>query len=167
MGKKLAEKLTEVWNTDTIQELNRPPELHFRFVGEKEIISLVKSLNLNKSTQVPDISMVHLKNSLLTNVPEMVNLVNDCVRTSTMLYTWKIGYITSIPEAGASYYKVDSIDQFQFYWHPVRSLKERFITKSCTNLGPMVHKMIDNMGSGKTIVQVLLFIPWFKIFILW
>ena len=90
MGKKLAEKFTEVWNTDTIQELNRPPELHFRFVGEKEIISLVKSLNLNKSTQVPDISMVYLKNSLLTNVPEMVRLVSNCVRTSTMLYTWKI-----------------------------------------------------------------------------
>ena len=33
VGRKLAEIFTEVWNTDTIQGLNRPPELHFRFVG--------------------------------------------------------------------------------------------------------------------------------------
>ena len=59
VGKKLAEKFTDTWNPDTVRNIQCPPTLHFRFVGELEIISLIKSLKLNKSTRVPTISMLH------------------------------------------------------------------------------------------------------------
>ena len=107
VGKKLAEKFTDTWNPDTVRNIQCPPTLHFRFVGELEIISLIKSLKLNKSTRVPTISMLHLRDALLSLVPEMVYLVNECLRRSVMPYAWKIGHVTPIPKSGASFYAVN------------------------------------------------------------
>ena len=41
VGKKLAEKFTDSWNPVYVCVLPCPPEMHFRFVGEKEVISLI------------------------------------------------------------------------------------------------------------------------------
>ena len=107
VGKKLTKKFIDEWCPDTVRNIQSPIVVHFRFVGEREMIALIKSLKLNKSSRVPNISMIHLRDALLSLVPEMVHLVNECLRTSTMPHLWKIGHVTPIPKSGASYYTVN------------------------------------------------------------
>ena len=107
MGKKLAEKFTNNWDPHTLNGLHRPPDLHFRFIGEKETISLIKSLKINKSTEIPDISMPFLKDALLSIVPEIMFLLNECLQNGIMPYSWKIGHVTPIPKTAASHYTIN------------------------------------------------------------
>ena len=107
VGRNLAEKFTVAWCSDTVRNIQSPSTVHFRIIGEREMISLVKFLKLNKSSRITNISMIHLRDALLSLIPEMVYLVNECLRTCTMPHTWKIGHITPIPKSGASFYTIN------------------------------------------------------------
>ena len=107
VGKKLAQKFNKNWDPITLNGLQRPPELCFRFIGEKETISFIKSLKMDKSTQIPDVPMLYLKDALLSIIPEMTYLLNECLRQCIMPYGWKIGHITPIPKTVASYYTIN------------------------------------------------------------
>ena len=78
------------------------PTMQFRFVGEKEIVALIKSLPTNKSSQVEHISMKFLKDALLITNFETCHLINVCMTRSIMPDSWKIGTISSIPKKGLS-----------------------------------------------------------------
>ena len=103
VGKKLAEKYTDIWTPEYVCVLPCPPEMHFRFVGEKEVTSLVKLLKTSKSSHVKHVSTAYLKDALLSIIPELCHLINECLNTCSMPFVWKIGHITPIPKCGASY----------------------------------------------------------------
>ena len=103
IGMKLAEKFTDNWTPEYVRVLPCPPEMYFRFVGENEVKSLVKILKTNKSSHIQHVSTTYLKDALLSIIPELCHLINECLNTCSMPFVWKIGHITPIPKCGASY----------------------------------------------------------------
>ena len=92
VGKKWLRSLLIPGTRNMFRVLHCPPEMHFRFVGEKEVVALVKSLETNKSSQVSDISTFFLKYALLAIVPEVCHLINECLRTCFFLCVFFIEY---------------------------------------------------------------------------
>ena len=75
----------------------------FRFVGEKEIVSLIKALPVHNSSQVEGIQISFLKDAVLISHLEMCRIINGCFHMSIMPNLWKIGTITPVPKKGLSF----------------------------------------------------------------
>ena len=86
--------------------INCPPltrqEFQFRFITEKETVSLIKSLKLSKSSHVEGINITFLRDGLLIAEMELAHLINECLRLSCMPELWAVGTITPIPKKGIS-----------------------------------------------------------------
>ena len=102
IGASLAESFNIKWSAFPTLVEHIGPKMEFRFIGVKEVTAIVKSLCINKSSHVENISSVHLKDALLTTKIELTYLLNKCLDTSTMPTVWKIGTITPVPKAGPS-----------------------------------------------------------------
>ena len=74
------------------------PVMNFRLICEKEIISLIKSLPKQKSSQVENISTIYLVDALLATHFEFSHIINESLFTSVMPNSWKIGTITPVPK---------------------------------------------------------------------
>ena len=102
VGEKLAAPFDRPWTPNSGLPDFYIPTMQFRFVGEKEIVALTKSLPTNKSSQVEHISMKFLKDALLITNFEICHLINVCMTRSIMPDSWKIGSISPIPKKGLS-----------------------------------------------------------------
>ena len=74
----------------------------FRFVGTKEVNSVIRGLKNSKSTCVDDISMRVLKDVFGILLIEVTQLVNVCLDKSLMPQCWKIGTVSPIPKGSPS-----------------------------------------------------------------
>ena len=74
----------------------------FRFVGMKEVKSVIQGLKSNKSTCVADINMKTFKDAMLILLVEVTYLINVCLDKSIMPSQWKVGTVTPIPKGSPS-----------------------------------------------------------------
>ena len=104
VGSALAEKFNSTWLPPTIvHPLTYVPNMSFRFVGIKEVQSLINGLNSDKSSQVEGITTNYLKDALNTMILEFTHLINQCLDQFVMPREWSIGTITPIPKNGLSH----------------------------------------------------------------
>ena len=68
----------------------------FRFVGIKEVISVIKSLKNNKSTCLGYINMKILKEALNILIVEFTHLINECLDLCVMPDEWKVGTVSPL-----------------------------------------------------------------------
>ena len=58
VGETLASKFQSSWNVHAIHQTVYIPNMQFRFIGEKETISLIRTLPVHKSSRVKNIAML-------------------------------------------------------------------------------------------------------------
>ena len=103
VGASLAEHFTKPWVPPPIPGIvYNIPLMTFRFIGEKEIVSLIKSLNVHKSSQLKGISTQYLKDALVVLTVEFTYLINKCLDDGIMPNAWCAGTITPVPKNGMS-----------------------------------------------------------------
>ena len=102
VGETLAEKIIDKWDENSMERPVHVPVMNFRFIGEKEIISLIKALPTQKSSQVKNISTTYLIDALLATHFEFSHIINESLSTSKMPSSWKIGTITPVPKRSLS-----------------------------------------------------------------
>ena len=74
----------------------------FRFVGMKELKSIIKKLKNNKSTCLYNMNMQVFKEALLILLLEFTHLINECLNQSIMPTEWKVGTVSPIPKGTPS-----------------------------------------------------------------
>ena len=102
IGKELALKFPDITNVDTPIALDIKKQCSFRFIGMKEMKSVIQGLKSNKSTCVSDINMKIFKDALITLLVEFTHLINVCLDKSKMPTQWKVGTVTPIPKGAPS-----------------------------------------------------------------
>ena len=103
VGSSLAKHFMTPWTTPPISGIAHNISLiTFRFVGEKEIISLINNLNVNKSSHVESITSQYLKDALKALIVEFTFLLNKCLDEGIMPDAWCVGTITPVPKNGMS-----------------------------------------------------------------
>ena len=73
-------------------------QCNFRFVDMPEVNSVIKALNKNKSTGIPDVNMTICKDALSLLLLEFTYLINECLDQSVMPTEWKAGTVTPVPK---------------------------------------------------------------------
>ena len=102
VGPNLAEKFKESWiPNDFFTYLNVVP-FSFKFVTVDIVNKVVKSLPINKSSGVNNLSTRSLRDGFLCMIVEFTHLINECLRLSIMPKKWKIGTITPLPKGKIS-----------------------------------------------------------------
>ena len=102
IGAVLAEKFNTVWSIAPSLQEYIGPKMDFRFMTIREITAIVKSLCINKSSYVDNISSAYLKDALICTIVELTYILNRCLDESIMPLKWKIGTITPVPKIGPS-----------------------------------------------------------------
>ena len=82
VGRDLASVFTSTWKPKNLIQQPYYRNMQFRFIGEKETISLVKTLPLNKSSNVQGIAMKYLKDALLITSFEICHILNESISQS-------------------------------------------------------------------------------------
>ena len=103
MGSTLAEKFATVWTFPRHLLRTDIPLMNFRFVGVNEILSLINSLNSNKSSLVLGVNTRYLKDALTILQIEFTHLINECLDNAIMPSDWSIGTVSPIPKNGLSH----------------------------------------------------------------
>ena len=68
----------------TVPLIARNKQCSFRFVGIREVQSVIRGLKNNKSTCVNHMSMTILKDAMTMLVVEFTQLINECLDKSIM-----------------------------------------------------------------------------------
>ena len=102
IGKELALKFPKSIYNAIPRNLDVKSQCTFRFIGTKEVKSVIKGLKSNKSTCVADINMKTLKDAMLILLVELTYLINVCLDKSIMPTQWKVGTVTPIPKGAPS-----------------------------------------------------------------
>ena len=97
VGKELAAKFPKVPDMNT-SHVDVRKQCAFRFVGKKEVLSIVKQLKNNKSTCIGDINMRVLKDALEMLIIEFTHLMNECLTQCVMPRDWKKGTVSPVPK---------------------------------------------------------------------
>ena len=102
MGPKLAEKFKDEWiPSNFFVQLNLIP-FSFKFVTVDTMTKVIKSLPINKSSGVYNLSTRLLRDGFLVMIVEITYLINECLRLSIMPTQWKVGIITPLPKGTTS-----------------------------------------------------------------
>ena len=97
IGQRLADKFQS--STDlTTCTVDRKWQCSFRFIGMKEVLSIIRSLKNNKSTCIGDINMRVIKDAMCILVLELTYLINECLDMLHMPQEWKVGTVSPIPK---------------------------------------------------------------------
>ena len=97
IGRDLASKFDNSVNTMT-STVDRRSQCSFRFVGMKEVLSVIRGLKNNKSTCIGDINMRVMKDAMNILVIEFTHLVNESLDLACMPGEWKVGTVSPIPK---------------------------------------------------------------------
>ena len=103
VGYNLASAFTSVWKPNNIVQQPFYHNMNFRFIGEKETISLIKALPSNKSSNIPGFIMKYLNDALLITAFEICHILNESINQTKIPVAWKIGTITPVPKKGPSH----------------------------------------------------------------
>ena len=101
VGPNLAKKFPSIHNS-VYRQIDVREQLYFRFVGTKEVNSVIRQLKNNKSSCVHDMSMGILKDAMSILLVEFTHLINECLTSSVMPVAWKVGTVTPIPKGSTS-----------------------------------------------------------------
>ena len=82
LGETLVSKFQSSWNIHAIHQTVYIHNMQYRFIGEKETISLTRTLPVHKSSQVKNIPMLFLKDALLATHFEISYILNECLYAS-------------------------------------------------------------------------------------
>ena len=77
-------------------------QCNFRFVGLREVNSVIKRLKNNKSSCVESINTKVLKEGLCILLVEFTHLINECLDLCVMPTEWKVGTVSPIPKGPPS-----------------------------------------------------------------
>ena len=98
MGVKLAEKLKDDWVPSNFFKKLNLVQFSFKFVSIETMVKVIKSLPINKSSGVYNLSTRLLRDGFLYMIVEITHLINECLRLSVMPEQWKVGTITPMPK---------------------------------------------------------------------
>ena len=99
IGQDLAKKFTIANNIcSAAPPVDVRKQCSFRFIGIREVKSVVNGLKNNKSTCVNDIYMKILKEAVMMLLVELTHLINECLDMSIMPQEWKLGTVSPIPK---------------------------------------------------------------------
>ena len=102
IGPRLAAECTP----DLTSGLNKRPvdpnnvELHFKRTPftEDEVRKVCKKIDINKSSAIPDVKTLVLKDSFLANIPKVTWLFNSSLQASIFPDSWKLSSVVPLPK---------------------------------------------------------------------
>ena len=114
MRANLAKDFKSSWEPSAFFDVLNVTGFSFNFVTTNVVIGVLKSLPINKSSSVKNLSTRLLRDGLLCMNVELTHLINECLRLSIMPNLWKLGTITPMPKGKISMKPGD--------WRPVSVL---------------------------------------------
>ena len=114
MGPSLAEKFKDGWYASSFFDSLNVVQFSFYFVTIDTMIKVIKSLPINKSSGVQNLSTRLLRDGFLYMITEITHLINECLRLSIMPTNWKVGIVTPMPKGRTTTNRCD--------WRPVSVL---------------------------------------------
>ena len=101
IGAKLAEKAENVtWKAHAEFPKQASEMFRFRIITEKECLTLIKQIDITKSSAITDINSRYLKDAFLLLHFEITYLLNQALRYSEFPETWGCSIVTPIPKEG-------------------------------------------------------------------
>ena len=99
-GEILAKKFSSVWNEHAFSG-KRPMEcFNLKFIPMDVVEKLVKNIDASKSSGLPELNSLALKDAFTVLIPELTHLFNESLETGIFPSSWGTGYITPIPKEG-------------------------------------------------------------------
>ena len=99
IGDVLAKKFgNQVWKPDISFPRQTVELFNFRIITEKECRTLVKQIDINKSSAIEDVKAVFIKDAFLSLNFEVAYLLNESLRLSEFPDSWGYSYVTPIPK---------------------------------------------------------------------
>ena len=115
IGEVLALKFgNQAWTADPSFPRQNKASFNFRIVTEKECTSLIKQIDVNKSSAIDDIKSIFIKDAFLSLNFEVAYLLNESLRLSEFPESWGYSYVTPIPKDG------DQLDPSN--WRPISQM---------------------------------------------
>ena len=159
IGAQLAEKFDNIpWEAHSQFPQEVIERFNFRIITEKECFTLIKQIDITKSSAIKGIKTIFLKDAFLLLKFEITYLLNQALRFSDFPKTWGQSIVTPIPKEG------DHLDPSN--WRPIsqmpligRLLEKAVHTQmvyymnSIGLLHPNQHGFRANKSTGSAIFQ--------------
>ena len=115
IGKILASKFgNQIWKPDTSFPRHNHEFFNFRIITEKECMTLIKQIDINKSSAIDNIKAIFIKDAFLSLNFEVAYLLNESLRKAEFPDSWGSSYVTPIPKEG------DQLDPSN--WRPISQM---------------------------------------------
>ena len=115
IGESLAKKFGNVaWEPYATFPSQTKDSFVFRIITEKECLSLIKQIDVNKSSAIDDLKSIFVKDAFLCLNFEVAYLLNESLRTSEFPASWGYSNVTPIPKEG------DQLDPSN--WRPISQM---------------------------------------------
>ena len=101
IGEVLAEKFgSNTWNPGANFPSQNMETFNFRMITEKESLSLIKQIDVSKSSAISEIKAIFIKDAFLSLNFEVTYLLNVSLRKGDFPDEWGHSFVTPIPEEG-------------------------------------------------------------------
>ena len=87
-------------NSDPVISRNNLDNGSLQRVDNREVLRLVKNININKSSGIKDISSTVLKEAVITLITPLTYLYNQSLQKNTFPTSWKKATVVPIPKGG-------------------------------------------------------------------
>ena len=111
----MAEQFHTTW-TEEDCNIHTDSIFEFDFVSEKEILELVKKIDISKSSAIENLSSRILKDCFEVLTLELTQLYNVCLMQGKFPKDWGLGFVTPIP-------KVNVNNKEPKNWRPIAQIK--------------------------------------------
>ena len=101
IGEVLAEKFgSNTWNPGANFPSQNMETFNFRIITEKESLSLIKQIDVSKSSAISEIKALFIKDAFLSLNFEVTYLLNESLRKGDFPDEWGHSFVTPIPKEG-------------------------------------------------------------------